>query len=143
MVVPKNGDKLGISSKMEHIAKQHGVAKGMAAGLLISLIVVFGSVYLFPPAVEEVDELGLRVSSLGMAVLWPCLVLVMSIGRLAQHRFFTPEDIDGSALTSGTDKAKLLQSLLQNTLEQFCIALGAYSAWCCHQHNKIDPLTAT
>ena len=102
----------------------------MAAGLLISLIVVFGSVYFFPKAVEEVNELSQRVSTLGAVALWPCLVLVISIGRLAKHRFFSPEDIDGSALTNGTEKAKLLQSLLQNTLEQFCIALGAYAAWC-------------
>ena len=119
-----------LTLKMKHTAKQTGVAKGMAAGVLISLIAVFGSVYFFPTAVEEVDELSLRVSSLGAAVLWPCIVLVISIGRLAKHRFFTPGDIDGSALTNGTDKARLLQSLLQNTLEQFCIALGAYTAWC-------------
>ncbi len=115
---------------MEYTDKQAGVAKGMAAGLLISLIAVFGSVYFFPTAVEEVDELSLRVSTLGVVVLWPCLLLVISIGRLAKHRFFTPEDIDGGALTKGTEKAKLLQSLIQNTLEQFCIALGAYTAWC-------------
>ena len=48
------------------------------------------------------------------------------IGRLAKHRFFTPEDIDGGALTPGTATARLLQALLQNTLEQLVIAIIAY-----------------
>jgi len=50
------------------------------------------------------------------------------IARLAAHRFFTPEDIHGSAVTDGTERAKLLQSLLQNTLEQCCLAIPVYAA---------------
>jgi hypothetical protein len=45
---------------------------------------------------------------------------------LAKHRFFTPEDINGSALTEGTSRAKLLQALLQNTLEQLVLASSVY-----------------
>jgi uncharacterized membrane protein YecN with MAPEG domain len=52
------------------------------------------------------------------------------IARLAKHRFFTPEDIHGSALTTGTERARLLQSLLQNTLEQSALAVPVYVAIC-------------
>ncbi len=51
---------------------------------------------------------------------------MVCIGRLAKHRFFTPEDIDGSALTQGTATARLLQALLQNTLEQLVLAVVVY-----------------
>jgi len=51
------------------------------------------------------------------------MTLLICIARLAKHRFFTPEDINGSALTSGTERARLLQALLQNTREQTCPAV--------------------
>jgi hypothetical protein len=59
----------------------------------------------------------------------PGLFLGLSVGRLARHRFFTPQDIDGGGLTNGTHEARILQSLLQNTLEQFALAFAAYLAW--------------
>ena len=52
--------------------------------------------------------------------------MLICVARLAKHRFFTPEDIDGSALTPGTDRARLLQALLQNTLEQAVLAIPVY-----------------
>jgi len=77
-------------------------------------------------------------SSLGIAgrlalavqfLLLPAVFLVLSIGRLAKHRFFTPEDIDGGGFSDDSEQARSLQSLLQNTLEQFCIAASIYLAW--------------
>ena len=61
-------------------------------------------------------------------MLLPAATLLVCIARLAAHRFFTPEDIHGSGLTGGTERAKLLQSLLQNTLEQCCLAIPVYLA---------------
>lgn len=64
--------------------------------------------------------------------LLPVLFLTASIARLAKHRFFTPEDIDGGAgLSEDTTQAKLLQTLLQNTLEQTVLAVPIYLAWAC------------
>ena len=34
------------------------------------------------------------------------------------------------SLTSGSNQAKVLQSILQNTLEQIVLAFGVYMAWC-------------
>ena len=53
----------------------------------------------------------------------------MSIGALARHRFFTPEDIDGGGLTNATGTARTLQAVIQNTLEQSVLALLAHLAW--------------
>ena len=65
------------------------------------------------------------------------LPLVLSIGALARHRFFTPADIDGSGLTQGTDKATILQAVLQNTLEQTVLAFITQTVW-----TAIMPATA-
>ena len=55
--------------------------------------------------------------------------MMISIGRLASFRFRSPEDIAGSELTIGTDHARILQALLQNTLEQSLLLILVYSAW--------------
>ena len=62
-----------------------------------------------------------------------CMVLIVSlaitIGRLAKHRFLTPADMDGAAGGAGSARARILQSLLQNTLEQAVLAGGIYLCW--------------
>jgi hypothetical protein len=108
---------------------QKGVLKGVIAGALIALIVI-GTGATFNPFDYEPDitvtkRLSIAVSS-GMFV---SLFLAISIGRLAKHRFFDPESINGGGLTPGSPDAMLLQSLLQNTLEQVVLAFSVYLAW--------------
>jgi hypothetical protein len=61
--------------------------------------------------------------------LVPVLILGIAIGRLAKHRFFNADDIVGAGLTVASAEAKLLQALLQNTLEQTALAVPTYLAW--------------
>jgi hypothetical protein len=107
---------------------QHGVARGMGLALLTAIAVfAFSATYL--SRVWSVgSDLASRVTLASWALLLPASTLFVCIARLAKHRFVTPDDIHGSALTSGTDKAKLLQALLQNTLEQSCLAVPVYIA---------------
>lgn len=107
---------------------QKGVARnaGCAAATLVivySLAAYFGKGY-FP----EQAPLDLRLQLLAWSLLLPVSMLVVCVGRLANHRFDTPEDIHGSGLTAGTERARLLQALLQNTLEQCMLALTIYLA---------------
>ena len=107
---------------------QHGVARGMGLAMLTAIAAfVFSATYI-PGVWAMGSDLTSRVTLASWALLLPAFTLFVCIARLAKHRFFTPEDIHGSALTDGTDKAKLLQSLLQNTLEQSCLALPIYIA---------------
>ena len=109
--------------------KQTGVLKGMMKGGAIAIaIVVLGT--LFNPF--GFNELMPPINKLNTAIMWsliPTIFLAISIGRLAKHRFFTPEDIDGGGLSVGSSRAKLLQSLLQNTFEQTVLATLVYCAW--------------
>ncbi|MGH7888907.1 MAG: MAPEG family protein, partial [Candidatus Binatia bacterium] len=72
---------------------------------------------------------GERLAWAAQWALLPMLVLMISIMRVANHRFGTPEDIDGSGLTSGTPRILVLGAILQNTLEQAVLACAAYMIW--------------
>jgi hypothetical protein len=61
---------------------------------------------------------------------------MISIMRVANYRFSSPEDIDGSGLTVGTSRVLVLRAILQNTLEQAVLAIVAYAIWA-----AIMPLT--
>ncbi len=109
--------------------KQRGVLGGMAAAFVAGAVclvaaVVWAPTWLLPG--------GAFPATLAWSMQWDVAVvfcLALSIGLLAKHRFFTPDDIDGSGLTAGTSKAHVLQSVLQNTLEQSVLAIGIHSAW--------------
>jgi hypothetical protein len=103
---------------------QAGVAAGMAAGFAATVAAfAWPSLPIVPTGVEE--RIALWVAASVAASTW----LLIGVALLARHRFFTPADIDGGGLSEGTPAAKLLQSLIQNTLEQAVLAIPAYGAW--------------
>ena len=97
--------------------KQIGVLKGIIPGAIATLLIVivggWSNPFSFDDTASQIERLSVAVKS----ALFPAAFLAISIGRLARHRFFTPEDIDGGGLSAGTAQARVLQSLLQNTLE--------------------------
>ncbi len=107
---------------------QRGVAFGMAFGLGTTLISCAIAVWVIPLN-DSLGALDSRLQILVLCTLLPALTLAVAIGRLAAQRFRTPQDINGSGLTSGTEQAKVLQALLQNTLEQLALSLPVYTAW--------------
>src|SRR3546814_3958754 len=74
---------------------QRGVLRGMLAALATASLVLLAAV-LWPPG-SLVPLAGLQ-SRIAAALQWEAGVLVclvIAIGSLARHRFFTPADIDG------------------------------------------------
>lgn len=110
--------------------KQFGVLKGIIAGLSVTISVILYGIIFDPFSFSTLTSIESKLNVLAMSLFLPTVFLVISIGRLAKHRFFTPEDIDGIALSKGPNKAVLLQSLLQNTLEQLLITVCVYIIWC-------------
>ena len=105
---------------------QLGVVRGMSLAMLTAVAAfAFSATYL-----SRVwgSDLASRITIAAWSIVLPAFALLVCIARLAKHRFFTLEDIHGSGLTGGSEKAKLLQALLQNTLEQSCLALPIYIA---------------
>jgi len=107
---------------------QLGVVRGMGLAMLTAVAAFAFSTAYVARVWGVGSELVSRVTLAAWSLVPPAFALFVCIARLAKHRFFTPEDIHGSGLTGGTDKAKLLQALLQNTLEQSCLALPVYIA---------------
>lgn len=109
--------------------KQRGVLKGMVSALVVAVVVLAaGSQFLLFENFGETQG-SIRLQVAAVALVPVALVLMISIGTLARHRFFTPEDIDGSGLSRGTVKVHTLQAILQNTLEQSVLAFLAYSCF--------------
>lgn len=121
--MPPARDGAGLTA-MTFIRTQAGVAAGMAAGFAATVAAfAWPRLPAVPSGVEE--RLALWLAASVAVALW----LLIGVMLLARHRFFTPADIDGGGLTEGTAGAKLLQSLIQNTLEQVVLAIPAYGAW--------------
>lgn len=109
--------------------KQKGVVRGVVPAAALTAVGLCGATLLVPPRALPVDEPGAR---LAWALQWslpPTLTLMVAIMRVANHRFYTPEDIDGSGLTGGTARVQILRAVLQNTLEQTLLASAAYAIW--------------
>jgi len=115
--------------QMSLTSKQKGVLRGIVTGAAVTVIAITSAVVWHPPRLLPEDGLGNR---LVFALQWDVLLLlslVLSIGWLARHRFFSPEDIDGGGLSSGTAQATMLQSVLQNTLEQVVLGVLTHMLW--------------
>jgi len=109
--------------------KQRGVLRGMVAGLVTTIVALTFAVFAPPNGLLPGRE---PAASLVHALSWDLLVaacLTLNIAMLARHRFFTPADIEGGGLSSGTAEAQLLQSILQNTLEQTVLAISVHLIW--------------
>ncbi len=110
-------------------AKQKGVLRGILLGATITVLVLVAAIATSPISFSPEVSFGQRITFALKADLLLALWLALSIGRLARHRFFTPEDIDGGGLTQTTKQASVLQSSLQNTLEQTVFAVLVHTIW--------------
>jgi uncharacterized membrane protein YecN with MAPEG domain len=107
-------------------SEQRSVAIGMASAFLLAIALLTLAAIFAGDRIAPSASVEIRLELLAYSLIAPAASLFICIARLAKHRFFTPEDINGSALTEGTSRAKLLQALLQNTLEQVALALPVY-----------------
>lgn len=114
---------------MALVESQRGVLRNMIAAGAVSVVLLAAAIVWSPDFLVPLAPLQARFA---MTLQWDAGVfacLVAAVGNLARHRFFTPADIDGSGLTAGTDRARMLQAVLQNTLEQAVIAGFAHMLW--------------
>ncbi len=111
------------------VAEQRGVLRGIVIGVgvtVVSLVVVVTiQSLMFSVDLSSAERIKFALQADLALALW----LAFSIGRLARHRFFTAEDIDGGGLSNGTEQAWILQATLQNTLEQTVLAVLVHIIW--------------
>lgn len=114
---------------MELTDKQKGVVRRVIPAAVLSVAGLSSVSLLIPLSALPADEQGARIAWALQWSLLPILALMFAIMRVANHRFYTPEDIDGSGLTNGTPKVQILRAVAQNTLEQGVLAVAAYLTW--------------
>ena len=114
---------------MELTNKQKGVVRNVIPAAGLTAVGLGGVSLLLSLNMLPLDEPGARIAWALKWTLLPVLTLMVSIMRVANHRFSSPEDIDGSGLTDGTPQVRVLRAILQNTLEQAVLAVAAYAIW--------------
>lgn len=114
---------------MDLTDKQKGVIRGVVPAAVLTVVGLCGVSLLIPLSALPVDEPGARLAWALPCALLPVLTLMIAVMRVANQRFYTPEDIDGSGLTNATPQIQVLRAILQNTLEQTVLAVAAYSMW--------------
>jgi hypothetical protein len=114
---------------MVFTTKQKGVIRNVIPAAVLTVVGLCGVSLLLPLSVLPTDDPGARIAWALKWALLPVLTLMVTIMRVANHRFSTPADIDGSGLTNGTPEVRLLRAVVQNTLEQAVLAVAAYAIW--------------
>jgi len=114
---------------MPFTSEQRGVAIGMTIGALLAFALVGGGILYNPFSFDGYLTLTERHVVASKASLVAAFFVMLAIGRLARYRMLNVADIAGAGLATGTPQAKLLQALLQNTLEQAFLAVCVYFAW--------------
>jgi hypothetical protein len=102
---------------------QIGVAVGMGAALAATIALFLagmGGVVRSPFD----DRIRLAIA----AALGPLGCVAVAIGFIANRRFFSAEDIEGSGLSEGTSAVRIARSVLENTIEQAALAVPLYVA---------------
>lgn len=109
--------------------KQRGVVSGALPAYAATFAILGTAMFTPPMFLLPPGPFPATLQVAFICCLVPALCLAGNIGAMANHRFYSPADIDGSGLTVATPKARILQATLQNTLEQAILASIAYALW--------------
>jgi len=110
-------------------SKQKAIVAAMIIGLGTSLAMLYVGTQVLSAPLAEPLAFGMRLRLLAQVLIVPAVFILMCIGRLSMHRFFSPADIDGNPRHPDSPQAVELQRVLQNTLEQGLLAVISYATW--------------
>jgi hypothetical protein len=106
--------------------RQRKVGAGLLAATLFSAAVLAAGFYLRPIPTEALTGFPERLAFVLRADLFVFVWLLAAVGNVARARFFSPMDIDGSGLSKSSPTVSVKIAILQNTLEQVVLAVGAH-----------------
>ena len=100
--------------------KQRAVAIGAGGALALSIGLFFVSPHLREFAAAP------RGLIWATATAGPLVCLLLAVGAVGNHRFFSRDDIDAAMGGAPSPRLRVMQAVLQNTLEQSVLAIGTY-----------------
>lgn len=101
------------------------VARVVAAILFCTGVLAVGYVWA-PFPLGPVETVGQRLGFALTADIFVLLWLVAAVGSVANGRFLSPADSPGAGHAAPSDRLAPRLAILQNTLEQSVLALGAH-----------------
>ena len=106
--------------------EQFRVALGMGLGLLATALglVIGPRLYGLPQLSSLAERLGFALRADLLVLVW----LVLAVGNVARGRFFSTADIQGGGFGAPGSRIAVDVAILQNTLEQGVLAVGAHLA---------------
>ena len=105
--------------------EQRGVAIRMVAALCVTILVTAACMYMSVPASRPLQDRLIAVARADLLVLfW----LAATIGNVARLRFFSANDIAGSARSTSSADVSSANAVLHNTLEQVALAVPIHVA---------------
>ena len=120
---------LSSSIQSKFTDKQRDVTKGIIVGMIVSFVVVAYGALANPFDFAVQQSLIERLVIYAYGMILPTLSLIIAVARVAKHRFFSSDDIDGRSHYEESEHVRRLQNVLQNTLEQTCIVASVYFLW--------------
>ena len=108
--------------------EQRRVAAGMGLAVVATLVGLRFGPQVYPLALPPLATLPDRLSFALQADLFVLVWLVLAVGNVARLRFLSPGDIAGSGFASPGPRIAVGVAIVQNTLEQSFLALGAHLA---------------
>lgn len=110
-------------------SEQHKIYRGIAAALLVCVVVLAGTHLLLPDHVRfPGDDLRSQLTFWAGASLFIVLWVLIGIGMVSHGRRHSPQDILGSAYAPPSSKIAVRVAFLQNTLEQAVVAILVHLA---------------
>ncbi|WP_315724132.1 MULTISPECIES: MAPEG family protein [unclassified Bradyrhizobium] len=103
--------------------EQRQVATGMAAAALIAVAAIGIALW---QGSGPAQPLAARLATALRLDLFVIVWLLAAIGNVARLRFFSVQDIAGSATTVASEAVRRGNAILQNTLEQAVLAVAVH-----------------
>ena len=103
------------------------VASALVSAAFCSAI-LYASYLLLPRYFSFPKDMAGRLALAAQLSMFVLIWVVIGVRMVSRVRFYSPEDMNGSAYTIPSDKIAVPRAFLQNTVEQAMIAVGALVA---------------
>ena len=108
--------------------EQQSVVRGVVSAVVFIVLSLATAYTWFPFMLGPFEGVSERLAFALKADIFVFVWLLAAVGQVANKRFFSPDDIQGGGLSVPSDQIRVPLSILQNTLEQSVLAVGAHLA---------------
>ncbi len=109
-------------------SQQRGIVASALVSTAFSSAILYAGYLLLPHYFSFPEDMADRLAFAAQLSMFVVIWVVIGVRMVSRVRFYSPEDMKGSAYTVPSAEIAVPRAFLQNTLEQAVIALGAIFA---------------